>query len=43
MNILLDTQITIWSIVNDKRLTDEARAIIADENNIAYYKCGFRP
>ena len=34
MNILLDTHVIIWALTNDPRLTDEARALITDPENI---------
>ena len=37
MNILLDTQIAIWSMTNDKRLTDAAREIILNPRNMLFY------
>lgn len=36
MNILLDTHIAVWAIVNDPRLTKRARDIILDADNSIY-------
>ena len=33
MNLLLDTQLAIWSVSASKRLADEARALIVDHGN----------
>ena len=37
MNILLDTHIAIWAIVDDNRLTQKARDLILDSGNNIYY------
>ena len=34
MNILLDTHVIIWALTNDPRLTDEAKALIMDPENM---------
>jgi PIN domain nuclease of toxin-antitoxin system len=33
MNFLLDTHIALWALSDDKRLTKEARRLIANEDN----------
>lgn len=37
MKILLDTHVIIWTITDDERLSDIARSLILDRNNIIYY------
>ena len=37
MNILLDTHIALWAILDDIMLTDSAREIILDLENLLYY------
>ena len=37
MNILLDTQITIWAFTNDKRLSSKAREIMLSPYNILFF------
>ena len=37
MNILLDTHIALWAILDDIMLTDKAREIILDPENLLYY------
>lgn len=37
MKILLDTHIAIWSVLDSEELSDEARAMILDDNNEIYY------
>ncbi len=37
MKILLDTHIAIWAVLDSEELSDEARAMILDENNEIYY------
>ena len=37
MKILLDTHVIIWSLTDDPRLTEEARLIISNKNNIVCY------
>ena len=37
MNILLDTEIAIWAISDDKRLKNSAREIIKSSENKLYY------
>ena len=37
MNLLLDTQIIIWTLADDPRLSGEARKLILDPENILYY------
>ena len=37
MNILLDTQITVWAFTNDKRLSAKAREIILSPQNILFF------
>ena len=33
MNILIDTHIALWSMYNDKRLSERSREYLIDENN----------
>ena len=37
MNLLLDTHILIWTLNDDPQLSDEAKELILDPNNIIYY------
>ncbi len=37
MNLLLDTHILIWALVDDLRLSKKAREIISDQENTIYY------
>jgi len=37
LKILLDTHIVIWTLTDDARLTEKAKKIIVDKNNIIYY------
>ena len=37
MKILLDTHIAIWAVLDSEELSDEARAMILDEDNEIYY------
>ena len=37
MNILLDSHIAIWAILDDKRLKEKARDFLLDEGNNIYY------
>ncbi len=37
MKILLDTHIAIWAVLDSEEFSDEARAMILDENNEIYY------
>lgn len=37
MNLLLDTHILIWALVEDERLSEKARQLIMDPNNVIYY------
>ena len=37
MNILLDTHIAIWSLLDSPKLTQKARALITDPDNTIYY------
>lgn len=37
MKYLLDTHIILWSLVNDKHLTNDIRNIINDSNNDIYF------
>jgi len=37
MNVLLDTHIALWALVDDPRLSDTARAIIVNPANIMYW------
>ena len=37
MNIILDTHIAVWSILDDPRLSDHAREILLDPGNNIYY------
>ncbi|MCM1326302.1 MAG: type II toxin-antitoxin system VapC family toxin [Bacteroidales bacterium] len=37
MKILLDTHIAIWAVLDSAELSDEARAMILDEDNEIYY------
>lgn len=37
MNLLLDTHVIIWALTDDERLSDYARNLIYDDNNVIYY------
>ena len=37
MRYLLDTHIILWALINDKRLSQEIKDIILDDNNTIYY------
>lgn len=37
MNILADTHILLWSLYDEKKLSDPAREYLMDENNRVYY------
>ncbi|MBQ4514507.1 MAG: type II toxin-antitoxin system VapC family toxin [Anaerolineaceae bacterium] len=37
MNILLDTHIAVWAIVDDPRLSNKARDLLLDPANTIYY------
>lgn len=37
MNILLDSCIAIWAVLDDKRLKKKARDYLLDEGNNIYY------
>lgn len=37
MNILLDTHIAIWALLDSPRLTEKARELILDPDNTIYY------
>lgn len=37
MNILADTHILLWSLYDEKKLSDPAREYLMDENNRIYY------
>lgn len=37
MKILPDTHIAIWAVLDSEELSDEARAMLLDENNKIYY------
>ena len=37
MDILLDTQILLWAISGDKRLTPKSRDIFLDPDNVLYF------
>lgn len=37
MNILIDTHIAIWSVLDDPKLSKAAREILLDEKNKIYY------
>lgn len=37
MKILLDTHIAIWAVLDSEKLSDEARAMLLDEDNEIYY------
>ena len=36
MRYLLDTHIVIWAIVGSKKLSDSARVILQDPNNVCF-------
>jgi len=40
MRLLLDTQIALWGLTNDPRLTMKAKELILDANSVIYI-CGF--
>ncbi|MBQ3460766.1 MAG: type II toxin-antitoxin system VapC family toxin [Solobacterium sp.] len=37
MNLLLDTHILIWALCDDVRLSEKARDLILDADNVIYY------
>ena len=37
MNILLDTHIAIWALLDSPKLTPKARQLITDSDNTLYY------
>jgi PIN domain nuclease of toxin-antitoxin system len=37
MNILLDTHIALWALIDDQLLSKEARGLICDERNSLYW------
>lgn len=37
MNIVLDTQVTLWMLASDKRLTASARELLSSNENQIYY------
>ena len=37
MNLLLDTHILIWALTEDERLSEKARQLILDPDNVIYY------
>ena len=37
MNLLLDSHILIWALTEDARLSEKARQLIIDPNNVIYY------
>ena len=37
MNLLLDTHIAIWALNDDEALSERARELILDPNNVIYY------
>lgn len=37
MRILLDTHLLLWAVADSKRLPNEARSLVEDENNEVYY------
>ncbi len=37
MNLLLDTHILIWALIDDPQLPDKAREMIMDPGNVVYY------
>lgn len=37
MNILLDTYVAIWSLLDSPKLTEKAKALILDPDNTIYY------
>ena len=37
MKLLMDTHIVIWALTDDRRLSENARTMIADEKNIVFY------
>lgn len=37
MNYLLDTHVLVWHLLDNDRLSDEAKHIIQDPNSIIYY------
>ena len=37
MNLLLDTHILIWTLLNDEKLPEKARELIANPKNTIYY------
>ena len=37
MNLLLDTHILVWALVNTDRLNNRTRALLSNENNMLWY------
>ena len=37
MNLLLDTHILVWALNEDQRLSERARELILDPDNVIYY------
>ena len=37
MNLLLDTHILIWALNEDNRLSEKAKELLLDEDNVIYY------
>lgn len=37
MNLLLDSHILIWALTEDERLSEKARHLILDPDNVIYY------
>jgi len=37
MNYLIDTHILLWSFLESRKLSDEAKSILLDRNNIIFY------
>ena len=36
MNVLIDTHIALWSMYNDKRLSEKSREYLLDEDNAIF-------
>ena len=37
MNLLLDSHVLIWALTEDERLSEKARHLILDPDNVIYY------
>ena len=37
MNLLLDSHVLIWALTEDERLSEKARSLILDPDNVIYY------